>query len=580
MIERQITQRLADAGFPESSLQVESVGLRQFEVTDMSLARSPWTVQLRNATVRYHPFEIFRSELRSAHLEGLRINLDLDAGEAPPGLTAMDGTLWDRLTQRTKMQLPLRQLSIVDGLIRLNRGQHDMALPFEFSVTNDTASQQLRGVASGANPHGQVRIEGQVDRETGLRVTAQVELRDDWDSWLRLILPDELNAASEGLHMGPARCTLDLLVRPDEAETQARFTGQVDSIIFAGIHFTDARASGEYTPASAMIEGAASLGTEPFAFDLRLVADAGESSIGYAGKFSIANLRLREFQIPSQWTGELSVLVSGGLDASGRFHVVPGRRLDLEPQLDFDLERVEWLEQGLKAEGIRGSIFGTEPESPDTVHTNLVHVDRIQFHEYEATDITVGAARLNRDAFQFELVEAQLLGGRLRSTPFTAGPESGGIQTVLELEQVSLSKLARLIPQFAGSIEGHLNGRLPIQFEAGRFSLGAATLRLDHDSPARLRYPADGLLTDGIPPDSDRHEQLKLIEEALQDLQLTELVLDFQSPDHPQSPIRVRLEGTFSSAKAIIPVKFNLNVNGGVEEVLRLMSVGKIELSL
>jgi hypothetical protein len=582
LLEREFTVRLADAGYPNSSLHVESVGLHKFEIADISVAGDSWRLQLRNGTVSYHPFEVFRPEFRAVELDGMRIDLDLELEpeKSSTGKSALDAPWWEPLTQESQMDLPLRQLSVVDGLIRLGREPRVVSFPFELSVTNDNANQQIRGLASGSNSHARIRIQGRSERETGLKVAIEVELLDEWDSWLRQVLTDEMNAATKGLHLGPAQGALELLVRPNLLEPRARFTGEVASVGFEGIRLTAARVSGEYTPEGATIEGGASLGAEPFTFALHLDPGAGQAMPGSAGEFSINRLRFRKLELPRQWTGAESMFVSGGLEVGGRFRLGPGAMLDLEPEFDIDLERVEWPEQTLTVEGIRGIISGLVPESSHEIRTNLVTVDLIKFREYEVTDVTLGAARLSRAEFQIELMEAQWLDGQLRSTPITVGPNLKKVEAVLELQQVSLAKLSKLIPQFSGSIEGALNGRLPLQFEAGRFSLGAATLRLDRDRPARLQYPADGLLTKGIPPDTDRHEQLKLIEEALQDLQLTELRLDLQSPDHPQSPVRVRLEGTFSSAKAIIPVKFNLNVNGDVDEVLRLISIGKIELSL
>jgi hypothetical protein len=189
-------------------------------------------------------------------------------------------------------------------------------------------------------------------------------------------------------------------------------------------------------------------------------------------------------------------------------------------------------------------------------------------------------ARLGDLEFEFELVNAMVLGGRVRVPPVRWNPRTKEIDAVLELERISLRRLADLIPRFAGSIEGGLSGRVPIRWGEGGFAVDACLLRLDGSLPARLRYPAKGLLTRGAAPASDRYKQLQLVEAALEDLRLTDLVIELYPPDQRQTPVRLRLEGTFSSEQAVVPVKFNLNLNGDLDPVWRLLQLGEFDLEL
>jgi hypothetical protein len=244
------------------------------------------------------------------------------------------------------------------------------------------------------------------------------------------------------------------------------------------------------------------------------------------------------------------------------------------------LEQVELMDGKLMVGGVHGLLSGAPPGSAEAAGTNLLRIDLVRYGEFAMSNLVFRAERLNRSLFEFELVEASALDGYLRIPPFRWDSVSRDLDPVLEIERIDLAAVARLLPRFDGSITGRLNGRIPVQVRAGRFSVGSSTLRLDRDRPARLRYPADGLLTRNAPPDSERYEQLEMIEEALEDLRLEELAVDLYPPDQPQTPVRLRLEGTFTSPKAIIPVKFNLNLNGDLEEVVRLLGRGEIELTL
>jgi hypothetical protein len=923
IIEGQIVRRLASAGFPDSSLQVGSVGLHRLEVLNLLISEGSWQIRLREGVAHYEPLELFRPELRSVHLDGLRVDLDLEPVGPARGIALVDVAAWHRLAFEAPTRLPLRTLSIADGLFRLHRGQREVALPFEVSLVNDAAIQQLHVEARGSNAQGQVRLEGRVDSREGLRATGQFELSDDWNPWLTLVLPPQRPPPLDGLRLGPAQImielqswpdikdfefhgsipkleakthdgavildethyharlrkdgTIDLMAAtilrelrhanlqvsadavslampdrqtleasldhfhvegshgleakgdlklaadqlgswpdshgavdfhfrmlefagvraqpfegtiqgdprwlefnipelgcepvsgttllltglggtianalephmessltghlrlslstnlglpepvafrmsarrdpdstsasllvgftntpvllpphaqpvritgmastsatfltnrsewqmridlalgegmfaglgirradlgaqgtrvvapsavlpkagveigwleqrlpgvspllqnaafditlnaesvdltnawsisqlalhlnrspsPDSTSALAQFAGRAASILCAEVLVTNAQGTGELMTDGAWFEGQAMLDTEPFDFRVN-VAQTGSTGTApeLVGDFSLGPVRLDGFEAPPGLTGGRSVRISGEVDAKGKFQLTAGEHRHFQPSIGLDLERVEWLEQRLTLEGIRGALSGAWPGATEPPSTNRVLINRVGFRDYEATDLALLIAPLDHRVVQFELEDALLLDGHARMRPFLWDLRSGKLDAVLDLEQISLAKLASLFPRFAGSIEGELNGRLPIHLEAGQLTLGSTTLRLGRNRPARLRYPAGGLLTRGLRPDTDRHRQLKLVEKALQDLRLTEFSVDLYSPDHPQTPVRIRFEGTFTSAEAIIPVKLDLNINGDLDQVLRLLSLGELELNL
>jgi len=63
-------------------------------------------------------------------------------------------------------------------------------------------------------------------------------------------------------------------------------------------------------------------------------------------------------------------------------------------------------------------------------------------------------------------------------------------------------------------------------------------------------------------------------------LRLAVRAIELYPPDQRQTPVRLRLEGTFSSDEAVVPVKFNLNLNGDLDPIWRLLQLGEIDLEL
>ncbi len=410
-------------------------------------------------------------------------------------------------------------------------------------------------------------------------------------AWLRNTRFD-LTLAAESLQ--PARGTM--LLQPSlrlerspssdsTSDAATQFTVSVGAVRYLGTQLSKVEATGEIRRDRAWTEGRAQLSGETFGFRFDLAptnasASGLESASAFTGAFAIRDLRFRDFAPPAELAAGASFRISGALDLTGHYRLSPGKRLDLRPELDLALERIEWPEQKLTVEGVQGRLSGKWPAPTNAPTDRELRIDRIRYGDYEATDLRWRVVRLDERQIELELKTARVLDGTVRVPAFRWELGSDRLDATVDLEQVNLARLTELVPRFAGSIEGAVNGRVPIRIAGGRLSVGEATLRLDRSRPARLRYPADGLLTKDVPPGSERYRQLERIEGALTDLRLTELIIQLHSAEHPETPIRLRIEGTFSSDDAVIPVNFNLNLNGDVDQVLELLSRGDLELSL
>jgi hypothetical protein len=401
-----------------------------------------------------------------------------------------------------------------------------------------------------------------------------------------LTLAAESLQATEAVALSQPTLRLQRSPASDSSHPAAtRFTATVAVVSYLGVQLSEVQATGEISGDRAWTEGGARLDNEPFRFRFDLAptnaSSSGlESASAFTGAFAIRDLRFRDFATPSELAAGASFRISGALDLTGHYRLSPGKRLDLQPELDLAVERIEWLEQKLTVEGVQGRLSGKWPAPANTPTDRGLRIDRVRYGDYEVSDMRWRVARLDERQLELELETARWLEGTVRVPAFRWELGSDRLDAAAELEQVSLARLAELVPRFGGSIEGALNGRVPIRIAGGRLSVGEATLRLERSRPARLRYPADGLLTKDVPPGSERYRQLELIEHALADLRLTELIIQLHSPDHPETPVRLRLEGTFSSADAVIPVNFNLNLTGDVDQVLELLSRGDLEFSL
>jgi hypothetical protein len=787
MVERRATERLRAAGFTEARLQVTAVGLRRLELSNLSLANGPWRVHLARGVARYRPLALLRSGIESLRFEGLEVSVDLQAAQTTPAPTGGVAVSWTGLVNRASAELPLRRLSVSNGVLRLRRGAVGVALPFAVALTNDRIAQHLHVDAQARGTAETLHLEGVLDPRTGGRVTAEFALTNAI-SWLGLMWPGHLDlpASLQPSRVSPFEGLLEIRVPAGQEDAQfsgslrpfqvqaaaatmatgpttyrgqhgqhgvtdlrlttvldelaysdwlasagavsleldnletlkatlervelagaggldatgdvtlvagprvpgqtnpARYHGSLDlvhgNIVIAGANLQGAKLSGgiDFTPRPenrvaspgarsdwlsrqlgaaagwvaeagidlhlaavrlilanglqidepevrlrrsattttesarsieltglaravhyrglalsswegagaiqsdvAWLRGAAKLGEQPFSYSLEFrPAGDGAAGPGFTGTFSLGTLQLRDRAIPAALVGGQPMRVTGDLDVAGSIRLGPSGQGEVRPRVRLALERIEWPQKKLTVHGLRGAVRWGAPEGAGALDAEEISVEAIRFGDYELTNARARLEWLSHRLVRVQLVDAQFFDGHVRMPPFVWDLETGNFEPVLVLEDVNLTRLAKLLPQFSGSIDGYLNGRLPFTVKAWKAKTTGGRLELNRLRPARIQYPADGLLTRGLAADSDRFRQLKLMEEGLKDLRLEVLTIDLYDPERPQTPVRVHLEGTFTSPRAIVPIIFNLNVNGDLDQALRLLNLGDLQISL
>ena len=120
-----------------------------------------------------------------------------------------------------------------------------------------------------------------------------------------------------------------------------------------------------------------------------------------------------------------------------------------------------------------------------------------------------------------------MLGGSLAFEPTRFDLFGEETYVTLRLRNLDGSRIALLLEKFDGEITGIFSGRIPLRKAAGQLDFTGGFLELDRDSPGRLRYRSDGLLTEGMQPVGSEYKLRRNTELALKDLDVKRLRLDF-----------------------------------------------------
>ena len=230
---------------------------------------------------------------------------------------------------------------------------------------------------------------------------------------------------------------------------------------------------------------------------------------------------------------------------------------------DVNVNDVSLLVQETAIEGIDGNIRINSLSPPGTPPGQIIKVESID-----------AGTPLENVAMTFQLrpgpllfvesVAGQWAGGTLGATNLAFDVEGQGLRGNLQLADVDIEALANVakIQGLAGT--GKISGDVPVAFENGEFTISSGYLAAG---------PAGGVLRyrpDAVPSAlAGGHEQVTLVMKALENFQYETLRADINLSTNAESAVRVHLLGSNPDVYEGRPIEFNLNLTGGLGQILQ-----------
>jgi hypothetical protein len=179
--------------------------------------------------------------------------------------------------------------------------------------------------------------------------------------------------------------------------------------------------------------------------------------------------------------------------------------------------------------------------------------------------------------FALARCEGEFLGGTLGMEPteFDLFAEEITFSFTLALDKVAGERLVEVVPGFKGELKGLLAGRIPLSDRDGDWNyLDGGHLELEAVPEGRLSYPADGLLTEGLDPQSSNYKRSRLVELALQDLKVKKLRFEFLEDLLEGRVIKGEVLGSSMVDDKVINVTYRPKLKGDLAALLRQLEFG------
>lgn len=282
--------------------------------------------------------------------------------------------------------------------------------------------------------------------------------------------------------------------------------------------------------------------------------------------------------LPPDLTGSFSTT------AQGEYSLKDSKVAAAKLQIDLDLKEVNLPEKGVIVEKAKAQGRVELADDELSVDEFTLLVGAMGVRGVAISEFAVEAAGQSSGRLELEAMSAQLLGGELRvgGLKFDSS-DAAAVPIRIELDSVDMQQLSESVPQFKGEVEGRLTGYLLCEWADGSLSLKDGLLQIDEETEARLSYNVDGLLTNGMNPESVAYQQYRMAEVAFQDMLLKRFRVDVFPEGESTRPLRIELFGESTQEGVVVPVDYTLNVNAddaeGLMHLLQMIRSGQLELN-
>jgi len=323
---------------------------------------------------------------------------------------------------------------------------------------------------------------------------------------------------------------------------------------------------------SAMLEGARlAFGASP-----RVQFDWETLAASAAGSFALEPITLTNSDVVTRWVpAQRGVAVTATMAANGTFSWPKDGAWDGTASLALTDGTFNIPDQGLRIEGVDSTLVISSLRDMRTEREQPFSFARLALGKVEVTnaDARFSADGVNR--ITVDTLKARVFGGDVSVGSFTLEYPAPDVGTALEFEGVDAGELMRQVDIFKGAVTGKLRGRIPVGLLAGRPYFGEGFLELDRRFPARFSMDARGLFTTDLPSQSTKDKVVRLpyevLEEALGDVAIDTMRLDFFRRDEPGTPIRIEFSGTSDTRRARVPLHIVTRINGSIPEALNFL---------
>ncbi|MBT8044037.1 MAG: YdbH domain-containing protein [Verrucomicrobiae bacterium] len=216
-------------------------------------------------------------------------------------------------------------------------------------------------------------------------------------------------------------------------------------------------------------------------------------------------------------------------------------------------------DDGPVIEGLAGDIRLESMKTKSTRGFHRVTAKKITAFDMEMNDMRFDYQMLANGAIKLQNVAVNALGGQIWLDPFTLPGGDDDYQFKVRAKRLDIARLAKLFPEFNGTISGRIDGLLPMESKNGDIRPRRGGMYLTPRTKGKLRYDAGNKFSAGLNPKTEEYKRMKMVEESLRNLDLEVLSIRLFDPRDQDKAIVLKLRGQAHNVPGSPPIHLNIN---------------------
>jgi hypothetical protein len=303
-------------------------------------------------------------------------------------------------------------------------------------------------------------------------------------------------------------------------------------------------------------------GTQYLKFDAVHALDTGEGSL----KLDVAPLTFSPGALqPVALFPDLAILKSVSGSASASNHV-SWLKTGIESGAEIDIRSLSFTQNGTTVSGLTGALQLTDLLSPKSLPRQKITVRRID-HAVAMENVEITYSIQGTDPAQLAIDNARLsmIGGTLSTGSVVIDPLSSSTSLVLQVADLDLEALFRMIDVEGLAGDGRLDGRIPMILRNDSVSIEDGVLAANKPGILHLESEKLSNLLAGSAEDVD------LLLQALTNFYYTELTLKLNNSENNDLMTTLSLLGNNPNVLEGRPFRLNINLESNVGEIMKAL---------
>jgi len=223
--------------------------------------------------------------------------------------------------------------------------------------------------------------------------------------------------------------------------------------------------------------------------------------------------------------------------------------------------------QDLLIEGIKGEIELASIEPLATKGSQTIFFDRIALGDME-TGKGSFSFRLEPDGtIVVERAQAGLWGGEVGLLETTFNMYGDDFRLNTRVSAINGQRVADLLAKEDINIDGNFSGDITFSNEGGKWDFSNGLVLMDPSPNARLRYKSGSVVLNSLKKGSKEYEEMKLTNEAMEDLSLETMRILFKALDGKREVV-ISVRGKSEVGNRVIHLNNNLNFIAGIRQLV------------